>query len=75
MTNYESWTMKTGKKIKITKMTTEHLKNVLNMLESNIAKYNNKCMNYGDDCGGIPEYFVKQYNELVKEYNKRRKQK
>ena len=66
------WETIDGKVLKIKDMTTKHLGHVLDQYNAAIIRHENKCMNWGDDCGGFSDSFVEKYEELTAEYAKRR---
>ena len=68
------WTTREGKKLKISEMETSHILNCIRLMDRQMVKAINKAMNRNDECyAEPPDSWVKTYQALVEEYNKRDK--
>ena len=66
------WTTKDGRKLKISEMNTEHIFNCISMMDRQMCAAINKAMNRNDETyAEPPESWVKTYQALADEYNKR----
>lgn len=66
------WTTKDGKTLFISEMTTSHLENAIDFLNSKIIDYINRMMSQNEDYE-VPDYVVDKLYELATELENRRK--